>query len=79
MIDVLGLVAARWMWKGQQRGGRLALLLTVAGAPFWIGFMLPHWLVAGPARALLLWRAWSSLRQGMRLQLGIEGWRRTWT
>jgi len=34
----------------------------VEGAPLWIGFMLPYWLIAGPLRAFLLWRGWASLR-----------------
>lgn len=61
-LSVLEFVAARWLWRGQRRGGRLALLLTVAGAPFWVGFLLPHWLLGGVIRAALLWRRWRSLR-----------------
>ena len=60
-LSVLELVAAWWLWRGRRRGGRLALLLTVAGAPFWVGFLLPYWLVVGPLRLLLLWRGWRSL------------------
>ena len=61
-LNVLELLAARWLWQGRRRGAWLALVLTLAGAPLWIGFMLPYWLIAGPLRAFLLWRGWSSLR-----------------
>ena len=61
-LSILEPLAARWLWQGQRRGGRLAVLLTVAGAPFWIGFALPYWLVVGPLRVVLLWRGWASLR-----------------
>ena len=61
-LNILKLLAARWLWQGQRRGARLAVLLTVAGAPFWIGFALPHWLVVGPLRVVLLWRGWAGLR-----------------
>jgi len=61
-LNVLELLAARWLWQGRRRGAWLAVLLSIAGAPFWIGFALPHWLIVGPLRVVLLWRGWASLR-----------------
>lgn len=61
-LSALELLAARWLWQSRRAGGVLALVLSAAGAPFWIGFLLPYMLLVGPLRVALVALRWSSLR-----------------
>lgn len=56
-------VLAGWWLRGQRReGGWLALALLPVSMFFWIGFLLPIWLVLGPVRIVLVLRGWKSLK-----------------
>jgi hypothetical protein len=60
-VSVAERMASAQVRKGLRSGGRLALILTILGAPLWIGFLLPYMLVVGPVRILLLARDWKKL------------------
>jgi hypothetical protein len=62
VVNILEMMAGYWLWKARKQGGKLGLVLFLAGAIFWIGYALPIMVVVGPLRVLLLAIGWKSLR-----------------
>lgn len=58
-VEVL---AGWWLHQGRREGGWLALLLLPVSMFFWIGFLLPIWILLGPVRVALVIRGWRTLR-----------------
>jgi hypothetical protein len=56
------LLVAALLWRSRKLGGLLASVLFLPGLLFWIGFLLPAWLVVGPIRMALVARGWRTLR-----------------
>lgn len=56
-------VLAGWLLRRQRKeGGRLAIFLLPVSMFFWIGFLLPIWLVLGPIRIALVLKGWKMLK-----------------
>ena len=62
VVNVLEMLAGRWLWRSRKSGGTLALVLFPIGLLFWLGYALPIMAVIGPLRVLLVARGWKSLR-----------------
>lgn len=58
-VEVL---AGWWLRKGRKEGGWLAILLLPVSMFFWIGFLLPIWILLGPIRIALVLKGWRTLR-----------------
>ena len=58
----LEVLAGYWLRKSRKEGGWLAVFLLPITMFFWIGFVMPIWLVLGPFRVLLVLAGWKSLR-----------------
>lgn len=61
-LSWLEVLAGRWLRKGRKEGAWLGLFLLPVSTFFWIGFLLPAWLLLGPLRAALILRGWRHLR-----------------
>jgi hypothetical protein len=55
-------LAGWWLRRQRQAGGWLAIVLLPVSMFFWIGFLMPIYLVLGPIRIALVLRGWRSLR-----------------
>lgn len=62
LLSWLEVLAGRWLRQGRKEGGWLGLWLLPVSMFFWIGFLLPAWLILGPLRAALILLGWKSLR-----------------
>ena len=58
----LEVLAGYWLRKSRKEGGWLAIFLLPITMFFWIGFVMPIWLVLGPLIVLLVLAGWKSLR-----------------
>lgn len=54
--------AAALLWRSRRTGGVLAASLFPPPLVLWIGFALPHGLIAGPIQIALLAAGWRALR-----------------
>lgn len=62
LIMWIEVLAGWWLRRGRKEGGWLALLLLPVSMFFWIGFLLPIWILLGPVRIAFVLRGWRTLR-----------------
>lgn len=62
LLSWLEVLAGRWLRQGRKEGAWLGLFLLPVSMFFWIGFLLPAWLILGPLRAALILVGWRHLR-----------------
>lgn len=62
LLSWLEVLAGWWLRQGQKEGALLAFGLLPVSMFFWVGFLLPIWLVLGPVRIYLLARGWKTVR-----------------
>lgn len=58
-VEVL---AGWWLRQGRREGGWLAIVLLPVSMFFWIGFLLPIWILLGPVRIALVLAGWRRLQ-----------------
>ena len=58
-VEVL---AGWWLRQGRKEGGWLAFFLLPVSMFFWIGFLLPIWILMVPVRVALVLGGWRTLR-----------------
>ncbi len=58
-VEVL---AGWWLRHRRKEGGWLAIVLLPVSMFFWYGFLLPIWMLLGPARVALVLYGWKALR-----------------
>jgi hypothetical protein len=54
-VSTLDVIAGIWLWRGEQRGPRLALTTDLLALALGAGFELPLLLAGVPMRAALVW------------------------
>ncbi len=61
LVSAGELVATRWLWQSERRGGRLGVSLAATGFILSVGFVLPIWLTLHPIKLALLLFNWRAL------------------
>ena len=62
LLSWIEVLAGWWLRRQRKEGGWLAIILLPVSMFFWIGFLLPIWILLGPIRIALVRKGWKTLR-----------------